>query len=120
MSGDARLIKESSLGWRLIVCLVLIAFTLQSFVTQSHIHNRASAAATKVLTHSPSKAPLDDNPLDCPFCQAVAHDGPFFLPAAPLLALSVAYIELCATTFRFHNFWDAPAYIWQSRAPPHH
>lgn len=120
MKADNALVRERSWGCRLLACLILLAFTLQSYITQSHIHPLAPAGVAKILTHSPAKAPLDDNPMDCPFCQAVAHDGPFFLPTAPLLILSITYVELAAPAFRIHDFWDAPTYIWQSRAPPHH
>ncbi|HEX4104724.1 MAG TPA: hypothetical protein VHX92_00690 [Rhizomicrobium sp.] len=111
--------KERSSGWRLVACLILVAFTLQSYITQTHIHNVAPAATAKI-TPLHGNAPVDDNPVDCPFCQAVAHDGPFFAPAVPLLILSIEFVELAAPALRFHRSWDAPAHIWQSRAPPHH
>lgn len=120
MKADAALVRERSSGWRFVVGLLLIAFTLQSYITQTHIHNAAPASITQTISHSHGKAPGDDNPMDCPFCQAVAHDGPFFLPAAPLLILSFSIAELAAPTFRIHLFRDAPAHVWQSRAPPHH
>ena len=112
--------KERRSGWRFIACLILISFTLQSYITQTHIHNAAQATAAKIVSHAPSKVPADDNPMDCPFCQAVAHDGPFFLPTVPLLILSIDFVELAAPALRLHRLWEAPAHIWQSRAPPHH
>jgi len=112
--------KERSSGWRFIACLILVAFTLQSYITQTHIHNTTPAAVAKIVTHSHDKAPVDDNPMDCPFCQAVAHDGPFFLPTVPLLILSIEFVEHAAPALRVHRPWEAPAHIWQSRAPPHH
>jgi len=113
-------VKERSSGWRFIACLILVAFTLQSYITQTHIHNAAPAAIAKIVSQAPSKAPIDDNPMDCPFCQAVAHDGPFFLPTVPLVILSIEFVELAAPALRFHRSWEAPAHIWQSRAPPQH
>ena len=112
--------KERSSGWRFIACLILISFTLQSYITQTHIHNVAPAAIAKTVSHAPSNAPIDDNPMDCPFCQAVAHDGPFFLPTVPLLILSIEFVELAAPALRSHRGAPASAHIWQSRAPPHH
>ena len=120
MTTVTALARKRSSGWRLIACLILLTFSLQSYVTQTHIHSATPAAVTKMFSHAPSKAPLDDNPLDCPFCQAVAHDGPFFLPTVPLLILSVAFVELAAPSFRTHRPSDVAAHIWQSRAPPHH
>jgi hypothetical protein len=112
--------KERSSGWRFIACLILISFTLQSYITQTHIHNVAPAAIAKTVSHTPGKAPVDDNPIDCPFCQAVAHNGSFFLPTVPLLILSIEFVELAAPALRSHNVAQASAHIWQSRAPPHH
>jgi hypothetical protein len=120
VKAEAALVKERSSGWRFIACLILIAFTLQSYITQTHVHNATPAAVAKIFTHSHGKAPADDNPVDCPFCQAVAHDGPFFLPTLPVLVLSVAFIELVAPGLRFLRVSEAPAHIWQSRAPPRH
>ena len=110
--------KRTSSGWRFVVCLLLVAFTLQSYITQTHIHNTTPAAITKVSTHSNGKTPLNDNPVDCPFCQAVAHDGPFHLPPAPLLILSIAFVELAPLALRLDRPSKAGAHIWRSRAPP--
>ena len=120
MKAGAALVKGRRSGWQWIACLVLIAFTLQSYITQTHIHAATPAAITKIFTHSHGKAPLDDSPVDCPFCQAVAHDGPFHLPTVPLLILSIAFVELAPLAHRLRHPSDAFAHIWQSRAPPHH
>ena len=111
--------RGTSSGWRFVVCLLLIAFTLQSYVTQTHIHSATPVAISKIVTHSSGKAPPDGNPVDCPFCQAVAHDGPFHLPTAPLLILSIAFVELVPAALHLDRPSEAFAHIWQSRAPPH-
>lgn len=107
-------------AWRVIACLLLISFTLQSYITQTHIHSTSTAAIAKILVGSHDKAPIDDGPLDCPFCQAVAHDGPFFLPATALLLLAVMGVELAAPPFGARKNAYVPAHNWQSRAPPRH
>lgn len=107
-------------AWRVIACLLLISFTLQSYITQTHIHSTSTAAIAKILVGSHDKTPIDDGPLDCPFCQAVAHDGPFFLPAMPLLLLSVMGVELATPLFGARENAAVPAHNWQSRAPPRH
>lgn len=120
MKADTVLIRERSSGWRFVACLILIAFTLQSYITQTHIHNATPASVAKIFNHSHGKAPSDDNPVDCPFCQAVAHDGSLFLASAPILTLSIDFFELAAPVFLFDHPSNAPAHIWRSRAPPHH
>jgi len=110
-------------AWRLIVGVVLLAFTLQSYFTQTHTHDPSqslsSTATLNLLAKAPAdrKAPTDNSPSNCAFCQAIAHAGIFFTPATlPLLpalsaeceATAVAASVLAGAVFRY----------WQSRAPP--
>jgi len=105
--------------WRLAIWLVLAAFTLQAYVTQVHIHDSATTTVTNSAANvGHGKSSGDNNPLDCPFCQAVAQAGAFALPAAPLLLLSVAGIMLAAPDHRSSGAANTLAHIWQSRAPP--
>src|SRR5580698_6708616 len=95
MKKAATTAKAGNQGWRFAIWLILAAFTLQSYVAQTHIHDAAPAAIAKAATDSGhGKSSGDNNPLDCPFCQAVAQAGAFALPATPLLLLSVAGIML--------------------------
>ena len=112
--------KGGITGWRLIAALVLLAFTVQSYVAQTHIHDTApaSAAIAKKLNHD--KSPLGNTPLDCPFCQAVAHASGFFMPAAPLLFISALWAEMAPPHFLSRGSLSATAHGWQSRAPPQH
>jgi hypothetical protein len=112
--------KGGITGWRLIAILALLAFTVQSYVAQTHIHDAApaSAAIAKKLNHD--KSPLGNTPLDCPFCQAVAHAGGFFMPAAPLLFISALWVEIATPQFLLRDSSRATAHSWQSRAPPIH
>jgi len=106
-------------GWRLIAILVMLAFTLQSYVAQTHIHEAAppaSAALIKNLGHN--KSPVDNSPLDCPFCQAVAHDGAFFVPDAPILFLAAQWVAMAAPHFFLADHSADANHSWRSRAPP--
>jgi len=107
-------------AWLVIACLLLISFTLQTYITQTHVHGTSTAAIAKILVGPHDKTPIDDGPQDCPFCQAVAHDGHFFLSAMPLLLLSLIGVELATPTFGARKNADVPAHNWQSRAPPRH
>jgi hypothetical protein len=111
--------KTRKQGWRFAIWLVLAAFTLQAYVTQVHIHDAAPAAIGKSVSNAgDGKSPGDNNPLDCPFCQAVAQAGAFALPTAPLLLLSVAGIMLAAPDHPAPAVTNTVAHIWRSRAPP--
>ena len=113
-----------SAPWRFIALLALVAFTLQSFIIQTHIHgvsrNFDGTAIVKILASSPAhgKVPVDNSPLDCPFCQAIAHTGAFFTPAAPILILPSVWTECAAPSFLLCTVARAAARSWQSRAPP--
>ncbi|HEY6579169.1 MAG TPA: hypothetical protein VIY09_07580 [Rhizomicrobium sp.] len=117
-------VRRGSPGWRLVTWVLLLAFTLQSFVTQTHIHwaPRASAGATiaKVLESTSGHRSPIENAATCPFCQAIVHAGAFFASAAPLLRLPVVWAE-CTIPRLIAAASRAPsAHNWQSRAPPQH
>jgi hypothetical protein len=104
--------------WRFAIWLVLVAFTLQSYVVQTHIHDTTPAAIGNAFTNAGhGKLPVDSNPLDCPFCQA-ALSGAFTLSTPLLVFLSAAGIFLAAMDHPATASYDTAAHIWRSRAPP--
>jgi hypothetical protein len=114
--------KMIARGFRAIAWVVLLAFTLQSFVTQVHIHGAFGAGAAGVETPasglSHSKAPSQNGTSDCPFCQAITHAGAFAAPSAPGVILLVSFAEMAAPLFTAVVAAIAPPYRWHSRAPP--
>jgi Protein of unknown function (DUF2946) len=108
----------------LLALLVALAFALQSFFTQTHIHhwpqNLDGPAIVKVTAGDPmgGSAPSDGTPLDCPFCQAIAHTGLFFLPTAPLLHVPVASVQSVALRITRPFIKNAAVLSRRSRAPP--
>jgi hypothetical protein len=116
-----------------MLLLVGVAFFLQGYVTQTHIHPLAPASnrlasfdsnvsvkADKPDRGAPSRdrpAPNDD-PAKCPLCQAVGHAGQFVWPHAAVFILpqlSAAIVPIVAAIVRA----AAPdSHNWQSRAPP--
>jgi hypothetical protein len=110
--------KRGVSGWRLVAALVLLAFTVQSYVAQTHFHDAGLAGTAIAKNLGQKKSPVDDNPLNCPFCQAVAHAGAIFLPGTPLLFLSAQWIETAAPHFILRDNEAAPTHSWQSRGPP--
>jgi hypothetical protein len=116
-------IRHSGSARRIVVFIAMLAFALQSFVTQTHIHGepRGISGVFKIAAHqSPaqSKAPFDNSRADCPFCQAIIHAGAFVTPAAPLLYLPFVWIGTVALVFTAPAAFDADAHDWKSRAPP--
>jgi hypothetical protein len=88
-------VRRESPGWRFVTWVVVLAFALQSFVTQTHFHWAPQATTNVKLLESasrPHKAPVE-NSATCPFCQAIVHAGAFFASAAPLPHLPVVWAD---------------------------
>jgi hypothetical protein len=103
--------------WRFAIWLILATFTLQSYVVQTHLHDTPAAISKAFTNTGHGKSPVDNSPLDCPFCQ-VALSGAFALSATPLVFLSAAGIFLAALDHPATASYDTVAHIWRSRAPP--
>jgi hypothetical protein len=112
-------------GRLLATWFLLLAFALQSYVTQTHLHPTAvsahPAAAVKLAPNASAHraTPGGDEAAACPFCQAVASAGAFLTPGA------AAVLPLAATSVLLAHAPDpagraaAPAgFAWRSRAPP--
>jgi hypothetical protein len=109
---------------RAISWILLAAFTLQSFITQTHIHGvpqaGGRAAIVKVFESTPAhKAPGENTTADCPLCQAIVHSGAFFAPVAPTLVLPATWATHATPLLVIAATGIAVTHIWQSRAPPH-
>ena len=116
-------IGRRSAVWRAAVWILLLTFTLQSFITQTHIH--APAQTVERFSAAKQVAPHGQNPADrdqstCPFCQATNSAGVFFTPAAPALLLPMFWAEIPATVAPVSFVHHATTLGWQSRAPPQH
>lgn len=116
--------SRTDMGRNIVALLVAFAFALQSFLTQTHIHGAALAfdgpGIVKVDASPPAgnKAPADNSPLDCPYCQAIAHSGLFFMPAAPLFRLPVELAQSIVAPDFVQVIKSAAILHQRSRAPP--
>lgn len=103
----------------------LFAFSLQSYVTQVHIHGAAGTVASASASgksaarkQEPDKFPPADDPANCPICQEILHAGHYIAPSAdawtPLeVAPSTATVVTAAAAIV-----RLPSHGWKSRAPP--
>jgi hypothetical protein len=119
-------------GWRLaIVSVVLVAFVLQGFIVQTHIHfapaglarltGYSSADTAPAATGTPgqhAKHAPSDNPAYCPICQVATLAGFFVATTTVVLHVPFAWIETGAPVFTARTVSGAVAHDWQSRAPP--
>lgn len=105
----------------LIALLMLVIFSTQTYLIQTHIHARATTSATTSATQivtspSGSKAPLDAN--QCPLCQEAAHSGAYILPGVAALVVATATYNLVPLTEGPRVFARIISHTWQGRAPP--
>ncbi|MEI9989472.1 MAG: hypothetical protein WDM86_05475 [Rhizomicrobium sp.] len=109
---------------RALVLLTLVAFLVQGFVTQTHIHARPVGAPVAVDLFDGAKAPAKDNApskndeANCPLCQAFASSGQFLTPAAAAILLpsfSVSVIQLVPLAAKLVR---SASHAWRGRAPP--
>jgi hypothetical protein len=115
--------------------LMLVAFALQSYVTQTHIHFAGhvvtggftfpddNAKVGKALSppqdqSDHDKYPPSDDPANCPICQEILYAGHYVAPAAlPVLPPSLAVSTIAIVTAVIPRIL-APSHNWQGRGPP--
>jgi hypothetical protein len=116
--------RETAL--RLVVSLfVMLAFSVQSYVTQTHIHLApdGSSLYSKLISESgknkqQDKYPANGDPANCPICQEILHSGQFVTPAAAILLLPSVAVSIIQVVADIPAASERPSHAWQSRAPP--
>jgi len=110
-----------------ITFFALLAFTLQTYVTQTHIHgaspvNFAAAASTldgsAAQKHLPDKLPPSNDPANCPICQEILHTGFFVTPSVAALLLPTIVASIAPIVADIKAIAPAYSHSWKSRAPP--
>lgn len=107
----------------LLVFALLFAFTIQSFVTETHIHPAGYGQPT-LLQHplggadKPANLPSGDDSSNCPLCKEISLGGQFVGPGWLVLAVPVQPVSLLnAIAVSLPPAIHAP-FRWRSRAPP--
>jgi hypothetical protein len=110
--------KDSALRL-LVTFFALFAFSLQTYIGQTHIHLAPdSLAAIGGHKQEPDTFPANGDPANCPICQEVLHDRQFVTPAAATLlppSLAASIVEIAAPLPRLVQI---ASHAWRSRAPP--
>jgi hypothetical protein len=107
----------------LIVYITLLAFGLQSYITQTHIHlapdSFASASGISTAKHQqPDKFPANGDPANCPICQEILHNGQFVTPSAAVLLLPSVAVSIIRIVADVPATAHSASHAWRSRAPP--
>ena len=117
---------ENGRIWRLGVTLfALLAFALQSYTTETHIHKPAlpgwagiAAALDLDVPVKNGKAPAKQDQQNCPICQGVAHAGAFVSPAAAAALAPTLSVQIIAAVLDAALPFNTLSHDWQSRGPP--
>jgi hypothetical protein len=112
-------------GVRLAVMAIALAFAVQSFVVQIHIHGQPAGAPVAVdlfdgngfAPAKDGKAPKNDEG-SCPLCQAFAAAGNFVTPAAAAILLPAFSVSIIDVVVHATHVIVRPAHNWRGRAPP--
>lgn len=121
--------RRQSPGRLLFTAFMLLAFALQSYAVQTHIHERlhlpaiAKSAAAKtgianIGAHAKKPAiPVKDAPDDCPLCQLL-YGGQYVAPDALVFFLPLSSVRVIETELGALPRYDAVSHSWRGRAPP--
>ena len=107
--------KSSTLSIaRLAVTLfALLAFTLQSFAMQVHMHGTSIAASQKL-----DGTQKQNDTAHCPICQEILHFGHYVTPTAGTWSPVLMVISFVAPYTKRIGGSSLPTRGWNSRAPP--
>jgi len=108
----------------LLVAVVLLAFVIQSFAVQTHIHplpgasvDSALKAAVSGIHHEKGNSPTDDSPDNCPLCQ-MFYGGQYVAPTALVFFLPMAAVSTIEIVLGVLPHYDAVSHSWRGRGPP--
>ncbi len=115
--------KQVSTASRWVTLAAILAFFLQNLAIQTHIHPADLPVLAKVsAAQTPAPAPLKaQDPIDqCRLCQELIHAGAFVAPSAAAIPASQILVLAVFAALPRSSAALAPAFAWQSRAPPQH
>jgi len=98
----------------------LLAFALQAYLVQTHMHGQSSSPILNSHISAPSQpAPFDPlTPANCALCQEILHAGAAITPDAAPLVLPLHWIAMAPAAAALPSAALASQTGWHSRAPP--
>jgi hypothetical protein len=121
MTRPTRAISSSPSAFRRVVMLfALLAFALQAYLVQTHIHGQPGVLSLKTHVSAPVQpAPFDPlAPANCALCQEILHAGTAIAPDNSQLALLLTWIAMAPAVALLPAEPIALTTGWHSRAPP--
>jgi len=106
---------------RLAMLFALLAFAVQGFAVQTHIHGEPLSAAAHITHISVPTQPAPQDPYDptnCPLCQEMLHAGVYIAPAMVDFAVLLSAVAFAPAFELLPHAASQRQHGWQSRAPP--
>jgi hypothetical protein len=118
---------KASPGRWLFAAFMVLAFALQSYAVQTHIHEQldlpaiAKANSNISIDGAHAKKPAApskrDAPDDCPLCQLL-YGGQYVAPDTFVFFLPLVSARTIETELAALPHYDAVSHSWRGRAPP--
>jgi len=111
-------------GWVAVLLAMLLAFSWQSLVAQTHNHFASapiSAVAGKTgaaAASAPDRNSPFDSPANCPICREIAQGAAYLPPAPIVLPAPQAMLVWLVAGLAFGLILERRSLGWHSRAPP--
>lgn len=106
---------------RFITLFALLAFFLHGLTVQGHLHPAVTPPSALVAVGDvPAPIKKTDTTDHCRPCQEIAQAGVFLAPTASAIPASLGLVTAAFVTLPLLSGAIAPAFAWQSRAPPRH
>jgi hypothetical protein len=113
-------------GWIAVLLAMLVVFSWQSLVAQTHNHFDRAPTSTAIGTtgaiaasSSDRNSPFD-SPANCPICREIAQSGAYLPPAPIVLPAPQAMLVWLVAGLAFALILERRSLGWHSRAPPLH
>jgi hypothetical protein len=107
-----------------VLLAMLVVFSWQSFVAQTHNHFASAPISTAAgqtgavaATSSDRNSPFD-SPANCPICREIAQSAAYLPPAPIVLPAPQAMPVWLITGLAFGLSLERRSLGWHSRAPP--
>jgi len=108
---------------RIFFLFMLVAFTVQGFAVQTHIHGTPASLGSSVTTVSMPSQPAPQDPYDpanCALCQEMLHAGIYVAPVVADFIVILNAVAFAPTYALLPHAATERQHSWQGRAPPRH
>ena len=123
MRSGQHVTAERPFLWRLIMLFMLVAFAVQGFAVQTHIHGVPTSAGSTVMHASVPSQPAPHDPYDpanCALCQEMLHAGIYVAPVVADFVVILNAVAFAPVHALLPHAATERQHSWQSRAPPRH